>query len=108
MKDIEKQSLRTNLQLIKTVHDNYTHIVELESLRNLFHCAVINERTRKSSYKKHYEFLLEIVDNTISSHYENYKNLLLVDDVNNKLMEVYGNYQDDIEFDLLNEFEKNM
>lgn len=109
MKGSEKQSLKNYLELIKTVHDNFKHIIEMENLANLFVIAKLNYKEEEEEfYLRHYDFLLKVTRDTINNHYDKKDDYLLIDDVLEKFKDIYGSYDDDIEFDLLNEFEKNM
>ena len=108
MKGSEKQSLKINLELIKKVHDNFGHIIEMEQLEDLFLNSKMYFKNKEEIISKHYDFLLKVTRDTISSHYNKNKNFLLIDDVLEEFKDIYGSYDDDIEFDLLNEFEKNM
>ena len=108
MKGSEKQSLKINLELIKKVHDNFGHIIEMEQLEDLFLNSKMYFKNKEEIIPKHYDFLLKVTRDTISSHYNKNENFLLIDDVLEEFKDIYGSYDDDIEFDLLNEFEKNM
>lgn len=108
MKGSEKQSLKINLELIKKVHDNFGHIIEMEQLEDLFLNSKMYFKNKEEIIPNHYDFLLKVTRDTISSHYNKKENFLLIDDVLEEFKDIYGSYDDDIEFDLLNEFEKNM
>ena len=109
MKESEKQMLKWNLSLIKTVNDNLKHVVELENLSHLFLIARLNVNDDDEIIKKHYSFLHEVIKQTMDAHYgSEAKPELIVDNVLAELNKIYGDYNDEIELDLLNEFEKNM
>ena len=105
----EKQTLKWNLNLIKTVNNNLKHVIELESLSKLFLVAKLNVNDDDEIIKKHYSFLHEVIRQTMDSHYgSETKPELIVDNVLEELNKIYGEYNDEIEFDLLNEFEKKL
>lgn len=108
MEMLEKQSLRSNLDLIKVVHDNYGHISELDKLAGLFQIAEIHDNEKPYHYPRHYDFLLKVTRDTILSHYGEDKNLLLVDDVIEEIKENWGEdiEANDVELESLKKFEK--
>ena len=105
----EKQTLKWNLSLIKTVNNNLKHVVELENLSHLFLVARLNVNDDDEIIRKHYEFLHEVIKQTVDSHYgSETRPELIVDNVIEELNKIYGDYNDEIELDLLNEFERNL
>lgn len=105
----EKQTLKWNLNLIKTVNNNLKHVIELESLSKLLLVARLNVNDDDEIIKKHYEFLHEVIKQTVDSHYgSETRPELIVDNVLAELNKIYGDYNDEIELDLLNEFERNL
>ena len=105
----EKQTLKWNLNLIKTVNNNLKHVVELENLSHLFLVARLNVNDDDEIIRKHYEFLHEVIKQTVDSHYgSETRPELIVDNVIEELNKIYGDYNDEIELGLLNEFERNL
>ena len=105
----EKQTLKWNLSLIKTVNNNLKHVIELENLSHLFLVARLNVNDDDEIIRKHYEFLHEVIKQTVDSHYgSETRPELIVDNVIEELNKIYGDYNDEIELDLLNEFERNL
>lgn len=101
MKGEEKRNLRVVLELIKLI--NETDYNQLGALLYLF-----SKYTRNNDKVYHQAFLHEVIKDTINSDDSERVQPLSVNYVLNELNAVYNDYDDDIEFDLLNEFEKNM
>ena len=101
MKAEEKRNLRANLELVELVSE--TDHNQLGVLLSLF-----SKYVRNNDNMYHQAFLHEVVSDTINPDDSKRCKPLSVNYVLDELNAVYCDYEDDIEFDLLNEFEKNM
>ena len=101
MKAEEKRNLRANLELVELVSE--TDHNQLGALLSLF-----SKYVRNNDNMYHQAFLHEVVSDTINPDDSKRYKPLSVNYVLDELNAVYCDYEDDIEFDLLTEFEKNM